>query len=81
MRKLILIILITLFVTIVANYVMSNKNRISNLVAPNSRSTPTPSLAPAPPQTPKTFKFDSSTDLKAEWEKVNPQILDSDFVE
>lgn len=27
----------------------------------------------------KTFRFDSSADLKAELEKVNPQILDSDF--
>lgn len=39
----------------------------------------TPSPTPAPPQTPKTFKFDSSTDLKMELEKVNPQVLDSDF--
>ena len=42
---------------------------------PNAASTPTP----IPPNAPKTFSFDSSTDLKMELEKVNPQILDSDF--
>lgn len=31
------------------------------------------------PNSPKTFKFDSSTDLKAELGKVDPKILDSDF--
>jgi len=41
---------------------------------------PTPTPVPATtPNAPKTFQFDSSTDLKAELEKVNPQILDSDF--
>ncbi len=28
---------------------------------------------------PKTFKYDRSTDLRAELESINPQILDSDF--
>lgn len=42
----------------------------------------TPTLTPAPivkPNAPKTYFFDSSTDLKMELEKVNPQVLDSDF--
>lgn len=40
----------------------------------------TPTQSPvAVPVAPKTFQFDSSTDLEAELEKVNPQILDSDF--
>lgn len=39
-----------------------------------------PSPIPIPtPSTPKTFKFDASNDLKMELEKVNPQVLDSDF--
>lgn len=38
-----------------------------------------PAPTPAPPNAPKTFKFDSSTDLDAELEKVDPQVLDSDF--
>ncbi len=51
-------------------------NKSENLVNPQ---TPAPSETPAPPSAPKTFKFDNSTDLKVELEKVNPQILDSDF--
>lgn len=40
----------------------------------------TPSSTPvSTPNAPKTFHFDSFTDLKAELEKVNPQVLDSDF--
>lgn len=41
-----------------------------------------PSVVPTPiptPNAPKTFEFDSSTDLEVELEKVNPQVLDSDF--
>lgn len=44
----------------------------------NSQPTSAPTPAPTP-NAPKTFNFDSSTDLKAELDKVNPQILDSDF--
>jgi len=40
----------------------------------NSNPTPIPT-----PNAPKTFQFDSSTDLEAELEKVNPEVLDSDF--
>lgn len=40
---------------------------------------PSPTSTPAP--TPKTFKFDSSTDLKKELESISPQVLDSDFEE
>ena len=35
--------------------------------------------SPTPSPKPKTFKFDSSTDLKAELETINPEVLDSDF--
>lgn len=38
---------------------------------------PQPTLTPAP--TPKTFKYDAATNLKQELEKVNPQVLESDF--
>lgn len=41
-----------------------------------------PTQTPTPvstPNAPKTFQFDSSADLKMELEKVNPQVLDSDF--
>lgn len=61
-----------------------NKNGKNNLIDPGffSRSitqtmpAPTPSSAPASPQT---FQFNSSTDLKMELNKVNPQVIDSDF--
>lgn len=49
----------------------------SNLTS--SIPTPIPIPTPAPPVAPKTFQFDSLTDLQAELEKVNPQIMDSDF--
>lgn len=49
-------------------------NKNGNLVEP----TPTPKPAVVS-NAPKTFNFDSSTDLKLELDKVNPQILDSDF--
>ncbi|MBI2039814.1 hypothetical protein HYT18_01955 [Candidatus Microgenomates bacterium] len=54
----------------------------ANLVSPASQSSATVSKAPTPiptPNAPKTFQFDSATDLEAELEKVNPQVLDSDF--
>lgn len=41
-----------------------------------------PPPAPAPvstPNAPKTFDFDSSIDLRQELDKINPQVLDSDF--
>lgn len=42
--------------------------------------TTTPAPTPVPtPNAPKTFKFDGSTDLKMELDKVNPEVLDSDF--
>ncbi len=59
-------------------------NQAKNLVSPNLSATEKdkPTLAtPIPSATPKTFKFDSSTDLKEELEKINPEILDVDFEE
>ena len=44
----------------------------------HQESTPPPTPAPTP-NAPKTFQFDSSTNLKEELDKVNPEVLDSDF--
>ncbi len=44
----------------------------------HQQSIPTPAPV-AKPNAPRTFNFDSTTDLKLELEKVNPQVLDSDF--
>lgn len=41
----------------------------------------TPSIVPSisVTPTPKTFKFDSQTNLKKELEEIDPRVLDSDF--
>ncbi len=65
-------------------FLMISKNQ-TGLTAPGfmqqiTHSQPVLISTPAPtPNAPKSFNFDSSTDLKAELEKVNPQVLDSDF--
>lgn len=82
MRK-ILLIMLTILATIVVYFVTSKKG--GGLVSPtliqqitSQQASPTSTPVPTP-STPKTFQFDSSTDLEAELEKVNPQVLDSDF--
>ena len=81
-KTLTLILLLATILTIA--FFVTNK-RIGSLVGPEfiqqithsqykSVSTPAPT-----PNAPKTFKFDSSTNLKDELDKVNPQVLDSDF--
>lgn len=77
-KKLLLIIFI--FTTVVVFLIILGKEK-SGLVGPNI----SPQPSSVPPQFggagPKTFQFDSLTDLNAELEKVNPQVLDSDFNE
>ncbi len=82
-NKTILLITLTILAMIVAYFVRSKEN--VSLVGPafiqqitHSQPIPTPTPV-ATPNAPKTFQFDSSSDLKAELEKVNPQVLDSDF--
>lgn len=79
MKKLILVILITVFVTIVANYVMFGKNKTSQLTNPNLKSLPSQESTPTPKPTPQVFNYTSETDLEAELDSINPQVLDSDF--
>lgn len=78
-------IAILIIILIILLLWLLGSNKEGGLVKPKfmglQEPSPTPSATPAAPVTPKTFQFDSSTDLKAELEKVNPQILDSDFVE
>lgn len=71
------IIAISILIIVVGMFwVVLSGNKSDKLANPS----PVPTDTPAPtPNAPKTFKFDSSTDLKAELEKVNPQVLDSDF--
>ncbi len=41
--------------------------------------TASPMATAAPSDVPKTYTFGKSTDLKQELQKVDPQVLDSDF--
>ena len=54
-----------------------------NEVSPTVKaSSPSPIASPSPSYSsdaPQTFKFDSNTDLNKELDKVNPQVLNSDF--
>lgn len=79
----IIFIIVIIFIAVVLFLTQGEKTK--TLVNPGGLLTgktesPTPVPTPVPtPNAPKTFKFDSSTDLKQELEKVNPQVLDSDF--
>lgn len=81
MKKFLLVI--GLIIVVIVWFFGSGKNE-EGLVGPNfiqhlAHIPPTPTVPAPTPNAPKTFSFDSSTDLKVELEKVNPQILDSDF--
>lgn len=77
-KKKILIIATIIIVGILALGLSSRTSKeLVNPKVPVPAETPSP--VTTPPAVPKTFHFDSSTDLEAEWEKVNPQVLDSDF--
>lgn len=80
MKKLILIFIIIIAIA-VAFYWWPKQNLPADLAAPQvlpATSEQNPQPAPAI-NAPKTFKFDSATDLKKELDSINPQILDSDF--
>ena len=66
-----------MFLMVIILLLVSGKKQ-DNLVAPGlqqDQQVSTPSPTPAI----KTFQFDSNTDLKAELEKVDPKVLDSDI--
>ena len=71
MKKVLLGIGLTILIIV---WLLGNGKNRSLVLQPVQNSVPV-----ASPNAPKTFQFDSSTDLKQELEKVNPQILDSDF--
>ena len=79
-KKIPVIILIAVVILI---WFLTTNKKDGNLASPGSKnknaqvtSTPAPL---ATPQAPKSFQFDASTNLEAELEKVNPEVLDSDF--
>lgn len=80
-----ILLVVILIIIIVGIYLVLN-NKKGSLVGSGfgktlSQSTPVPSPTIPPPNAPKTYSFDSQTDLNAELEKINPQVLDSDFEE
>lgn len=83
--KIIVAVCITIIVLIVGIFVLTPRGWQVNLVSPGlnplrfgQKTEPIPSPSPNI-KAPKEFKFDESTDLKVELEKINPQVLDSDF--
>ena len=79
------IIAVLILIIIVGIWSFGSNSRTSgDLVNPQilqvfSKQTPPSTPSPASIQAPKTFNFDKTTDLKVELEKINPQVLDSDF--
>lgn len=77
-KKFLTVGMLTILATAVGFFVTNKQD--SRLVNPNLvKPTLAPTTTPAPPVAPTTFQFDGSTDLEAELEKVNPEVLDSDF--
>lgn len=78
MNKKILLIFITvgfsLLIIMIMMIIFSRKTSVKEVKTPVN-----PALEVSP--TPKTFQFDSSTDLGKELESVDPKVLDSDFDE
>lgn len=78
-RILITIMLVSVVIII---WLIARSNSQSKLFAPGYSQTlgeQVPEPTPAPPVAPKTFELDAATDLEAELEKINPEVLDNDF--
>ena len=75
-RNIILTFLVLIVLFTIVKYTVNRQGGLVGSTLMQQTPIPTPV---ATPNAPKTFQFDSSTDLKMELEKVNPQILDSDF--
>ena len=82
----IIIIFITIILPVVAYLTIVNNaytgNFVNSLISPGGTKAESKSVEGEEislPEAPKTFKFDRTTDLKVELEKINPKVLDSDF--
>lgn len=78
-RKILIICLLVILAVIFFPALVHKKNTLAmpGFIKQTKITQSVPTVAPS--VVPKTFQFDRSTDLKKELEKVNPQILDSDF--
>jgi hypothetical protein len=76
---------VVLSVLVFVVFKLQSQELQNKLVGPGfslNGSSKTPSPSPeviSSPNAPKSYQFDRSTDLKEELNKVNPQLLDSDF--
>lgn len=80
----IVVFLFLVAVLIIMVFVFPHSKWEGGLVSPLSSlmpKAPEPTSTSAPSPTPKTFKFDSSTDLKKELEGINPKVEESDFAD
>ncbi len=78
MNKKLILIIIIIFIIIITVIFRNQKNAEKNLINPGVATT---ELTQTPSPTPKTFKFDASTDLEKELESIDPKVLDSDLNE
>ena len=86
MKSKIFIIALFSMILITMVFIFAPRRWKANLVSPGfnplglavQKSAPTPTSIPNI-KAPKELKFDATTDLKAELEKVNPQVNDIDF--
>lgn len=79
-----ILVLVAVFLTVFKSAVnesglVGNDSLLSPVMQKLSGQKVLPSQAPSIIVAPKTYTFDSSTDLKKELDNVNPQVLDSDF--
>lgn len=86
MKKKIILTVIAIFISLLLLKIslLPLREWKANLVNPMGQlnslvSTPAPVVVSSATPTPKTYNFDSTTDLKKELDSIDPQVLDSDF--
>ena len=75
-------ITILLVALVIVIWLVARNNPQGRLFAPGYSQTLGEQVAEptnAAPVAPKTFELDATSDLEAELEKINPEVLDSDF--
>ncbi len=72
-KNITILIFIAIIIVIFTAWGRNSIQPVTSEVKPLEKTIPTPTPRP------KTFQFDGSTDLKAELEKVDPKVLDSDL--
>lgn len=76
------IIIIAIILMVVFIWLVGKSGIQQRITAPGfsqTLGTSTPEPSATAPVAPTTYEYDASTDLEAELEKINPEVLDSDF--